>query len=126
MKALGFVKEHENMNNEVKNFEEFHYSINPYKNEILKYLKTGETIAVTMNIIKSLYNGDDNIIGGVVYFTDGNWIWTNYLIYYLEKYNIEINNEFVDYVLGKKSNEQKDNLNKQKAIKYLKEMKILV
>jgi 6-phosphogluconate dehydrogenase len=64
MKALGFIKEHESINNEFKSFKEFHYSIHPYKDEILKYLKTGQTIAVTMNIIRSLFKGDNNIIGG--------------------------------------------------------------
>lgn len=126
MKTLGFIWEHENIKNGIKNFKEFHYSISPRKSEILEYLKNGETIAVTMNIIESLYEGDNNIIGGVTYLTDGKWIWPNYLIYYLEKFNIEINNEFVDYVLEKKNKESVKNIDKKKAMNYLKEMKIVI
>ncbi len=125
MEFLGLIKEHESINRGVKSFKEFNFTISPYKDEILKYLKNGESIAVTMNMVESLYDGDNNIIGGLTYLSDGKWIWTNYLIYYLEKFDIEITDEFVEYVLNKKNMQSEKNFNKQNAIKYLNEKKIV-
>lgn len=40
---------------------------------------------------------DARIIGSSAYYTDGKWIWAEYLPYYLDKYpNFAIDNQFVE------------------------------
>jgi hypothetical protein len=43
-------------------------------------------------------DSDDNArsIGGAGYYTDGKWVWAEYLVYFLEKYpNFKLDNEFL-------------------------------
>lgn len=104
MKPLGFISEH-TPSKISKNFDEYTVNVsNPFKKEIINYLRKGKLIAVSMHIIESLIS--DEVIGGVIYRSDGEWIWAEYLSYYLEKINIEIPNEFILHVKKQKKSKQ--------------------
>jgi hypothetical protein len=97
MKILGFILEHSESSFS-KKFDDYSFNIqNPYKKEILEYLRKGKTVAVSMNIIESLIDGE--IIGGSAYQSSGDWIWPSYLAYYLEKIDIEIIDDFTQFVI---------------------------
>lgn len=49
---------------------------------------------------------DDNDIGYIAVDTDGEWLWPEYFVNYLEKYpNFKVEDNFVQYVLQHKDRE---------------------
>jgi len=125
MKVIGLISEYCNVT-------KFSLPYNNYKKRvvseskqlILEYLKNeGIPFATTMHIIKSLEINDNKILGGIIYYTDGNWIWPNYLCYYLENFDIEIPVCFIEYL---KENDKKNvQIDTERAIVFLKDNKIL-
>lgn len=99
MKYIGFIKNyHPNIKN-LKLFKDLNFGITySDKKEIIKYLEQGTKIAVSMHVIDSLFPTDNNIIGGLIYICDGEWVWPNYLNYYLEHYDIEIDKDFISHI----------------------------
>ena len=93
------------------------------KDIILDYLlKGGIAIAINMQAIKSLERNDNTILGGIVYFTDGVWIWPNYLSYYLRNFDIENPLAFKRFIMAQ--NIRNDLIDTNKAIAFLKQSKI--
>lgn len=100
MKLVGFIKKHDD--------HDFSKSLNDYlldgyetpnRNEILEFLKKGQLCLAWMEWI---FDDDENdtSIGPNGYYTDGEWVWPNYLSYYLLKHsNFKIEQSFIDYVL---------------------------
>lgn len=71
----------------------------PDKEKVLAYLNSGfelknETVSLRHDVFTGLP------IGLRAYYTDGEWEWTNELIYYFSKYNIQLPAEFIRRVLG--------------------------
>ncbi len=126
MKTIGFISEHENniLNSKYcKSFNHHNFSkLYSNKKEILNYLKKGESIGSRMEIIRSLYPNDSEIIGGVIYLTDGVYVWPNYLIYYFEKYNIEIEEDFIKRI----NNRPEIKLNRNEIREVLLEFKTIM
>ena len=103
MKYTGFIKNYHPNIEGIKNFRDIQFDFYQNdKNQIVEYLESGSKIAVSMHIIESLIPNDSKVIGGLFYFTDGKWIWTNYLIYYLKFYNIEIESDFITHIREQK------------------------
>ena len=93
------------------------------KDIILDYLlRRGIAIATNMQVVKSLEKNDNTILGGVVYFTDGIWIWPNYLSYYLRNFDIEISLAFKKFIM--EQNIRNDLIDTNEAIAFLKKSKI--
>jgi len=100
MKLIGFLKKHDDysfskvINNYVS--EEIETS---NREDIINHLKKGKLCLAWM---EWLFDDDDDetSIGANGYYTDGVWVWPNYLIYYLEKHpNFKLDQEFIDYVV---------------------------
>ena len=72
----------------------------PYKAEILKYLQDWRTGTVAPKKIMDVVDGKTSI-GPVAEHTDGEYIWTSTLIYYFDKYNVPLRDDFVAHVLSK-------------------------
>lgn len=70
------------------------------KEYILNYLNNSEVIIETLGIIPDVYseNGlqSQEYMGSGNYVSDGEWIWVDYLPYYVNKYNFDIPNDFID------------------------------
>ena len=68
------------------------------KKTILDYLKKGTSIFVRTDILHDIFTGDtisyENCVLG-----DNKYIWSNELIYYVEKYNAELPDEFIKLIL---------------------------
>ncbi len=110
MKYFGFIKEHDNEDYSIsiKDLINENNTENPYRLEVLEYLKKGELCVAWMGCVENANDSnfqtdeyvDDDFIAFVAIDTDGKWYWPEYIITYLEKYpTIKIDGEFVNYVL---------------------------
>ncbi|WP_029285864.1 hypothetical protein [Pedobacter sp. R20-19] len=120
MKIIGLIREYNNENNFSIAYKDYKKNIlNDSKPMILEYLKhRGIAFATTMQIIKSLELNNDTTIGGLVYYTDGVWIWPNYLSYYLEFFDIEISEDFIENINS--NNRLPSEIDLDEAIRFVK------
>lgn len=116
MKYFGFIKEHDNYNyaTSIKNLIAQENSENFHREEILQYLKKGKLCVAWMGFVEDAMNPrfndedyeDNDFMGYTAVDTDGKWYWPEYIVTYLEKYpTMEIDNEFVNYVIKNKDKE---------------------
>lgn len=106
MKFIGFVTEHGDDPFAKKlDFYLSEKKFTPQRDIIIAYLKNGKLCVPFMGIAQ---DEDENDIGYIAVDTDGEWLWPEYLINYLEKYpNFKIEEEFVEHVLKNKDKEIK-------------------
>lgn len=72
------------------------------KRKILAYLKNGKEIARAPGYLHDRINGESRLPNPAC-FTDGTYSWRSDLIYYYEKYNIELPKDFIEHVLKKQN-----------------------
>ena len=70
------------------------------KETVLKYLRNGKDTAAYAGIAKDILTGEE-IPGQWLLLSDGVFEWSTDEIYYFEKYNIKLEDEFIEYVLKK-------------------------
>jgi hypothetical protein len=74
--------------------------------EVVEYLRSGYIVGVVMSAdlpdwfdprcrANPIING--RVEGGVTPMTDGVWLWPAGLIYFIEKYNVRVPQEFIDH-----------------------------
>lgn len=66
------------------------------KTKICKYLSEGVVLAACGEVVEDVLNPDNGIIGSPDAVTDGEWLWPADLVYYVEKYNLKLPDEFVE------------------------------
>lgn len=69
------------------------------KLEILKYLKSFEDWAFTSEPVYDIINGK-KVADADNAKTDGIYTWYQSEIYHFENYNLRLNHEFIQYVIG--------------------------
>ena len=69
------------------------------KEKILKYLRSGTRGAVAAGYAKDVLTGD-KIDGELCCYTDGKYAWRSDTVYYFEKYNIKLPEEFIKHALA--------------------------
>ena len=96
LKRQGFFKE-------IKNSKETDPSMKKYinkkisnKKKICKYLSEGIVLAACGEVVSDVLNPENGVIGTSDAVTDGSWLWPGDLVYYVENYNLELPQEFVD------------------------------
>ena len=108
---------------ETINFEDiskdYEYSTND-KILVMNYLEIGIPIASTMCVVESLI--DRQIIGGMGYLTDGEWIWSSYLAFYVNKINMSLEDDFLFHIKETKIVPDITEIKRDNAIKYLKNL----
>lgn len=67
------------------------------KNKILTYLKNFDDCAFTSQPVYDMYTGK-MVIDADNGKTDGVYTWYRSEIYYFEKYNLKLNDDFIQYV----------------------------
>lgn len=72
----------------------------PFKEVVLNYLKNGKTCAVAPGKLRDVIDGTTDI-NSLACYTDGTYLWRSDVIYYFEKYNIDLPDDFISYVLRK-------------------------
>lgn len=75
---------------------------NENKDIILDYLKNAETVGVRCSSIID-YVKNKNTGLSVNKYTDGEFVWTDEMIYHFDKYDLELSKEFEESVLNKVS-----------------------
>lgn len=73
----------------------------PEKQRILKYLKSFDKCAYTTQPVVDLFTGEkQDFIADAR--TDGVYRWYDHEIYHFEKYNLKLNDDFIEHVLNSK------------------------
>lgn len=70
------------------------------KNEILKYMKSLSPSIFTSAPVIDIFT-DKEIKSADNGYSDSEYIWRESEIYYFEKYNLKLNDDFIKYVLNK-------------------------
>ena len=68
------------------------------KAKILRYLKNGEAGAMSPGYLYDRVNRE-TILRNPVCYNDGKYAWRSDLIYYYEKYNVDLPEDFIKHVL---------------------------
>ncbi|MBO4578749.1 MAG: hypothetical protein J5715_01220 [Clostridiales bacterium] len=68
------------------------------KKELCNYLRSGHILAACGGVVHDVINPDKGIIGSPDTFTDGTWIWQADLSYYVEEYDLDLGNDFIDHI----------------------------
>lgn len=100
MKYLGFIKEYNNIpeSNYLNIYRDIQNNYDSeFKRKIINYLKNGNIALSWMGVFIDIE--DNSFIAPQIYYTDGEWIWPSYLIYYLEKDSeFGLTESFVNYL----------------------------
>ncbi len=68
------------------------------KETILAYLRSGKVHMVTAaKVVDALAKTRTKV--DLVFMNDGNYAWTSAIIYYVDKYNLQLPDEFVHHIL---------------------------
>jgi len=70
------------------------------KEKVLRYMKKSEIVAVAPARLRDVIN-PENIIPDLFAMSDGIYGWRSDVIYYVEKYDMELPEEFVQHVLSR-------------------------
>jgi hypothetical protein len=113
MKYVGFIKEHDKTIDNAIPYNEITHLPNPPKGiikkvrqyleikKVIRYLKKGVMLTGATGSVESLENNGEEIASWGFY-TDGEWIWPEYFVYYLKKYpNFPIDKDFMNYLSDK-------------------------
>ncbi|SMP30273.1 hypothetical protein SAMN06264346_112110 [Chryseobacterium profundimaris] len=105
MKFIGFINKHDDYFF-AKDLQKYYLADNEentQRNEVIEYLKKGVLCGAIMSIAEDT---DNERMGSVSAYTDGEWYWPEYFVNYLKKYkNFKIDNDFVIHVLKNKDKE---------------------
>lgn len=71
---------------------------NEKKAEILSYLRNAEVIAAAPGIMKDVLTGKRTGLEMLLY-SDGRYIWKSEVIYYVEKYDMELPEAFIAHIM---------------------------
>lgn len=69
------------------------------KNKVVEYIKKSEVIAVAPAIVRDVLNPEIRL-PELFLMSDGKYKWRSDIIYYIENYDMELPEEFVQHVLS--------------------------
>lgn len=69
------------------------------KNTVLKYLKKYSEDCVAIACVATDYVTGETLNESILSYDDGVYCWTNEEIYLFEKYNLKLNDDFIEHVL---------------------------
>jgi len=96
IKFLEIFDEKDSIENQVKFLRNSIQNIGIEDREkIISYLKSGQMILFRPQIVADVLSEKEEWIGSTSIYSDGVWLWKDYLVHYLEKYNIQIPPEFI-------------------------------
>lgn len=65
------------------------------EDKIYQYLKKGIVLVACGGIVKDIINPDNGIAGCPSILTDGIWVWPGDLAYYVKRYHLELDKDFI-------------------------------
>jgi hypothetical protein len=97
IKLLGFFKELENGFGNDKSIKDFiSKQSGEYEAEIVNYLQSGKTLVKAIGFRYDTLSDKKIIAGSPDILTDGKWVWSGLLSFYVNKYHIELPIEFIE------------------------------
>jgi hypothetical protein len=69
----------------------------PDEDALIGYLRSGIRLADIMESTPDVISNDRHITGGSSILTDGEWVWRVDLAYYVERYHVALDEEFVKH-----------------------------
>lgn len=88
------------------------------KQKILQYLKSFEPHAIAPAVSKEDIFTNKKMAKTLSSYTDGNYIWLSDEVYYFERYNLKLDNDFIEFI---KNVDILQNLKNKLKSKYNKE-----
>ena len=70
------------------------------KKTIVEYLKAGKELAVSPSLVRDIFDAEIRL-PRLSLMSDGEYEWSSRVIYYVEKYDLELPKEFIEHVLEK-------------------------
>lgn len=70
------------------------------KGTVLRHLKSFQPYAAAGGPFEDMVTGEDQWGKQFLAYSDNGWNWTSSEIYHLEKYDLELKPEFIEYVLS--------------------------
>lgn len=130
MKYFGFIREHDDytISKSIHDLIIDETSIDPHKADVLVYLQNGIMTIPLMGCVENAKNplfesddyDDESFVAYNMIYTDGIWLWPQYIIEYIKKYpNIKLDSEFVDYII--KNKDTKVNISEEDCSKIEKD-----
>ncbi len=71
-----------------------------YEERIIGYLSSGIVIAACGGVIVDVINPDNGFAGCPDLKTDGVWAWSGELEYYVRKYHLKLNDDFIQTMIA--------------------------
>jgi len=65
------------------------------EDKIISYLKSGRVFCASASLVYDVLSKDEIIIDELYILTDGVWSWSSDLAYYIKKYHIDIDKNFI-------------------------------
>ncbi|MDX2285352.1 MAG: hypothetical protein NW241_14400 [Bacteroidia bacterium] len=98
-RVLGFKEHPDFIKPELFEFNSIHeyllHQPDSVDEKVLKYLKSGIILVGHRGMDKDIFNDEKMILGTFRLYTDGYWIWHEYIIYYYKHYRIAPPLEFL-------------------------------
>ncbi len=71
-----------------------------YIDEICNYLSMNEAFIVSPGVVQDVINPEKGNSGTPSLYTDGKWVWSGDLAYYVKNYKLKLLDEFIDTMKG--------------------------
>jgi|GEM_PF-755286 len=106
MKTIGDIRELEKNEDYPSIYELINKPIKE-KQKIIEYMKKAEILAVAPAAIRDVLNPEIRI-PDLFLMGDGVYEWRSDIVYYLERYDLELPEEFLDHVFARLNTQNKD------------------
>lgn len=98
LKRQGYFKEMQCGEDTDPSIFDFIHKSKLNKDKIVKYLQSGIVLAACGSVVEDIINPQNGIIGTPDDLTDGTWMWPADLSYYVERYDLKLDEEFLDHM----------------------------
>jgi len=99
LKRQGYYKEMPHGDNADPSILDFIHKNKVYKDEICRYLRNGFVLAACGSVVKDIIHPEKGIVGSPDDLTDGTWIWPADLAYYVENYDLKLDDAFIKHMI---------------------------
>jgi len=125
LKKIGFFKEMELGDEKNPSIKDFIYKNkdNNIKEKLYEYLKSGIVIVACFGINKDIFD-ENKVAGNNSLLSDGKYVWTDDLAYYVKEYNLELEESFINYLLNNSWNNSFSEQNLKNKHIYIDNIKI--
>ena len=98
LKRQGYYKEMPHGDDTDPSILENLHKVIDNKEKICNYLRQGYILAACGRVVSDVVYPEKGVIGTPDDMTDGMWMWPADLVYYVENYNLLLDNAFIKYM----------------------------